>query len=123
MTVESADDLASLFEEDEFAEAVRYTPPDPGSSVVRCTAIVDRGQGRGRFEAGRSDAVGSERALWVRRAEVGAIQRDGLFEVLDPALLALDPPEEVVTETYRVVGLPVLDQTGAVWAVDLVIED
>ena len=120
MTVESADDLASLFEEDEFAEAVRYTPPDPGSSVVRCTAIVDRGQGRGRFEAGRSDAVGSERALWVRRGEVGAVGRDGLFEVLDAAAL---PALETVTESYRVVGLPTLDQTGAVWAVDLAIED
>ena len=67
--------------------------------------------------------MGSERALLVRRGEVGAVERAGLFEVLDPALLALDPPEEVVTETYRVVGLPALDETGAVWATDLVIED
>lgn len=123
MAVESAEDLASLFEEDEFAEALRYTAPAPGSLPVRCTAIVDRGQGRERFEAGRTDAVGSERGLWVRRAELASVARDGLFAVLDPVALAAVPPVETVIETYRVVGLPALDQTGAVWAADLVIED
>jgi hypothetical protein len=115
MPVETAADLAGMFDEDEFAEPARYQAPD-GGGYTACSLIVDRGQGRGRFEMGRSAVVGSERVLWARRAEIELVERAGLFEMLDP--------DGVPTgEAFRVAGDPVLDQLGALWSCELLIVD
>lgn len=114
MPVESASDLASMFDEDEFAEAAEYTAP--AGSPVACSVIVDRGQGREKFVAGEASAVGSQRHLWVRQAELAEVARGGQFTMLDA-------DGEPTDEAYLVEGLPKLDQTGALWSVDLLIDD
>lgn len=112
MTVESASDLASMFDEDEFAEAASYRPPGLGDPVI-CSVILDRGQGRSRFERGDHSATTSNRKLWVRAAEIAALARDGVFTMLD----ADGAP---TGEIYTVAGLPELDHTGRLWSADLV---
>jgi hypothetical protein len=117
MAVESAADLAGLFELDEFAEAAEYQSPVPGTAPVACAVIVDRGQARERFRGGDQQAEASERSLRVpASAMLGAVMRDGLFTMLDAAGV---PTGEV----FRVRGLPKLDETASVWSVDLVMVD
>jgi hypothetical protein len=113
MPVESASDLASLFDEDEFAEAAEYTAPGGGAAIA-CTVIVDRGQGRERFVAGEAVSVGSERHLWVRQAELAVVARGGTFTMLDAE-------GEPTGEEFTVQGPPQLDHTGALWSVELLI--
>lgn len=118
MAVETSADLASMFDEDEFAEAASYLSPAPGASAEPCSVIVDRGQGRARFGAGETaggkGAVASERHLWVQASDLAAVVRDGRFTMLDA--------EGVATgEVFRVEGMPKLDQTGDLWSVGLVI--
>lgn len=114
MSVESAADLAGMFDEDEFAEAAEYTGPAPGAMPEPCSVIVDRGQGRGRFQAGERDVQTSERHLWVQSAELGSVQRDGSFAMLD----AEGAP---TGEAFTVQGLPKLDHTAGLWSVELLI--
>lgn len=113
MATESASDLAGMFDAGEFAETARYAPP-AGGAGTDCRVIVDRGQGRRRFDAGKRDVKASERHLWVRAAEVAAVQRGGTFTLVDEFG---NPTGEV----YRVADMPALDQTGALWSVDLTI--
>lgn len=116
MAVETAEDLASFFDDDEFAEAALYQPPSSGSDPVACLVIIDLGQGRRRFEAGSGmdgqRAVTSERHLWAMAGDsdnqLADVRRDGVF--------TLDRNGEVL----RVAGLPKLDETGHLWSVDLV---
>lgn len=115
MPVETASDLASMFDDEEFAEAAQYSPPG-GGGPASCLVIVDRGQGRRPFDAGKRDIEGSERKLWVRAAEVATVVRGGGFALLDP--------DGVPTgEAYTVADMPQLDQLGALWSVDLLIAD
>lgn len=107
MPVESASDLASMFDEAEFAEAASYQPPV--GPAVTCTVIVDRGQGRRPFSGGEQQLATSERKLWVRAAEVPVLVRGGVFTL------------DVDVEQLRVDDLPVLDHTGTLWSADLVI--
>lgn len=117
MTVESALDLASLFELDEFAEAALYQPPTPGAEAAPCSVIVDRGQARERFRAGEHQAEASERSLRVPASDaLGSPVRGGLFTMVDEAG---DPTGEV----FRVCGMPKLDETARVWSVDLELVD
>ena len=118
MPVESAADRAAFFNRDEFAEAGRYTAP--GGEPVGCTLIVDRGQGRKAMELAGQQAAGFDRLIQVL-AE-GAAQgeepgvtpsRDGMFEILDAETGA-------VVEVLQVAALPMLDETGAWWTVQVV---
>lgn len=117
--VESDADLAGLFHEDEFAEPALYLAPAPGASAVRCSVIVDRGQGRQVFRAGDSQAVTAQRQLWAKQTELATLVRGGLIRVLDPDQL----PVEVVVETFEITGEPKLDQSARLWSADLLIRD
>lgn len=115
MPVETAADLATMFDPDEFAEAAVYAPPGAGD-LAECLVIVDRGQGRQVFDAGHRDVEGSDRHLWVRRADVDTVHRGGSFTILDVDGLPTD-------EVYRVADLPKLDHAAALWSVALTIVD
>jgi hypothetical protein len=105
--VESASDLASMFDEDEWAVAASYQPPS--GAAVACTVVVDRGQGRSPFQGGEQQLATSERKVWVRKAEIALLARGGVFTL------------DVDGEQLRVDDLPVLDHTGTLWSADLVI--
>ena len=118
MGVESAQDIASFFGDDEFAEGALYQSPSPGAPPVPCLVIMDRGQGRMRFDPrsgmdGQS-AASSERHLWAMAGDeadqLADVKRDGLFTIVADG------------EVLRVAGLPKLDQTGHLWSVQLTIE-
>ena len=115
MTVESDSDLAAFFFADEFAEAAVYQSPEPGTAPAPCLVIVDRGQGRERFEGGTLRATGADRHLWVQSGagaqQLAEVARDGLFTITADG------------EVLRVHGMPKLEQTGRVWSAELVIED
>jgi hypothetical protein len=113
MAVESPVDLAGMFDADEFAERAQYAPAG-GGPTEGCLVIVDRGQGRGSFDAGTRQAEGSERHLWVRAAEVATVQRDGTFTMVDEF-------EAPTGEVFTVASLPKLDHTAALWSVELLI--
>lgn len=116
MSVETAADLASMFDDEEFAEGAVYTGPEPEAESVPCSVIVDRGQARNRFKAGEASAQTSERQLWVQRAQLTSVARDGRFAIVDE--------DGVPTgELFQVVGLPRLDETGKLWSAELVIMD
>lgn len=113
MPVETASDLASMFDEDEFAERAEYTGP-LGGSATGCSVIVDRGQARQRFRGGEMEAATSERKLSVRRAELASVARGGIFAMLDEDGAATG-------EVFKVADLPKLDETGRLWSVNLLI--
>ncbi len=113
MPVESASDLASMFDTDEFAERAQYTGPG-GGAAIGCSVIVDRGQGRSRFRGGDREAVGSERSLWAQRSELATVERGGGFAMLDEDGVATG-------EEFEVANLPRLDETGHLWSVELLI--
>jgi hypothetical protein len=121
MPVETAADLASLFDEDEFAEVAVYTGTEPGAVGVPCSVIVDRGQGRRMFRAADHEVATSERNLVVRATAPGsgglpAVVRDGLFAMADA--------DGVPTgEVFRVAGMPSLDQTARLWSAELLLEE
>lgn len=128
MPIETADDLASFFDDDEFAESATWTPPGADAVAVPCIVIVDRGQGRSRSDRMKPEAVGTDRRVMVRRlnpqaddsvAEIIAV-RDGLFTVA--GTFGGDLAGGVAggaDETLKVTGLPVLDETGRVWTCDV----
>jgi len=115
MPVESASDLASFFEDDEFAEAAVYRSPVPGTDPVPCLVIMDRGQGRGMFARGEPDAATSERHLWAMAGDeenqLPDIRRGGTFTV------------DLDGEVLRVAAMPQLDHVKHVWSVQLVAVD
>lgn len=113
MPVETAADLAGMFGEDEFAEPASYTPPGGGASLP-CSVIVDRGQGREDYRAGRSEIVTSERKLWAQLAEIAVLARDGTFAMLDASGVPTG-------EAFKVAGDPKLDHLAALWSADLLI--
>lgn len=110
--VETEADLASMFVAGEFAEAALYQSPVPGRAPAPCSVIVDRGQGRERLRSGEQETKVSERQLLVRRAQLAAVARDGVFAMLDGFGAATG-------ERFKVADLPELDQTARVWSVDL----
>lgn len=116
MPVETAADLASMFDDEEFAEGAVYTGPEADAEGMPCSVIVDRGQGRNRFKAGDASASTSERQLWVQKAQLPTVVRDGYFEITDELGV-------LTGELYQVVGMPKLDETGKIWSADLVIVD
>lgn len=116
MSVETAADLASMFDDEEFAEGAVYSGPEPDAADVPCSVIVDRGQARSRFQAGEASAQTSERQLWALHAELASVARDGRFAIVDENGVPTG-------ELFQVVGLPKLDETGKVWSADLVIMD
>lgn len=117
MPVESAADLESFFDEEEFAEAASYLEPGPGADPVPCRVIMDRGQGRENFSAGGGEMTGSERHLWVPVTSesddvaVAFVERGGLFTVTASG------------EVFEVTGQPKLEQTGRLWSAQLLIVD
>lgn len=116
MPVESAADLASMFEEDEFAERAEYTGPG-GGAAIPCTVIVDRGQGRRPMEGGEHRPIAtSERQLWAQRSELDTVERGGIFAMLDADGVATG-------EEYTVAEMPALDHTARLWSVELLIRD
>lgn len=122
MPVETADDLASFFDDGEFAESATWTGTAPGSDPVPCSVIVDRGQGRSRFDRGRPEAVGSDRLVFVRRHNP---QDDGSVIEIAPVrgsrfAVSLDADDpDGGTELLQVDGTPVLDETARVWTCDV----
>lgn len=115
MAVETAADLAGFFDEEEFAEAAVYAPPGGGSSIP-CSVIVDRGQGRTPFMAGERGVQSHERMLWAQASQIVALQRSGVFTMLDDQGVATG-------EVFRVAGEPKLDQVAALWSAELMIVD
>ncbi|RDV06423.1 hypothetical protein DXH95_03075 [Sphingorhabdus pulchriflava] len=115
--MESAEDLAGFFEEEEFATPARYTAPTPGASPVSCSVIVDRGQGRATLDNARQPVGALDRKIQAPNPLLTKVERDGLFELLDSAT----PPN--VVETLKVVGYPKRDESGVWWHVDVVIVD
>jgi hypothetical protein len=109
MAVETAADLESFFEEEEFAEAAVYLSPVPGAEPVDCSVIIDRGQGRAMMKAAGAEYAGSERHLWVRAAEIETVVREATFTL--------------GSEVYEVLQTPKLDHTGRLWSVELLIRD
>lgn len=114
MPVETAADLASFFDEDEFSEAASYLAPGVGATAVDCVVIVDRGQGRMPFNGGEQRLAASERHIWVRRSDLASVARNGSFTVADP--------DGGAPEVLRVPDLPKLDHTGSLWSVQVVKE-
>ena len=106
MAVETAADLASFFEEDEFAEAAVYYAPGSDLAIV-CLVIVDRGSARTHFDTGGRAAASAERLVHVRAGQFEP-RRGGRFE--------LD-----VGEHLEVVGSPRLDETGAIYSCEVLI--
>lgn len=123
MPVETAADIASLFDDGEFAEAAVYQSPVPGTDPEPCLVILDRGQGRTQFRGaprqGQGEregaATGSNRHLWAMAGDgenqLPDVRRSGLFTI------------DLDGEVLRVSGLPELDHTGHVWSVQLTLED
>jgi hypothetical protein len=116
MPVESAADRASFLSADEFATPARYTAPGGGAAIGPFTIVYDRGQAKQRFVAQDLRATTAERTAWLRRDDVALVERDGTLEV---GVLSFG--ELVVTETLRIDGLPVLDETGFFWLAELVL--
>lgn len=121
MPVETAADLASFFDEDDFAEGAVYTGPAPGAVAVSCSVIVDRGQGRRTFRAGEHEAATSERNLWVQFTPAGegglpVVARGGTFAMTDEAGVPTG-------EEFRVADLPKLDETAKLWSAELLVVD
>lgn len=119
MPTETAADLESFFEEEEFAEAAVYTGPGPGDVATSCTVIVDRGQGRERFKSGDAEYSGSERHLYVRAAEIATVKSGGIFAVGT----IVDDVFVPGGESFQATSVPKLDQTGKLWSVQLLIRD
>lgn len=113
MAVETASDLASFFDESEWAEAALYTGPEDDAVAVPCSVVIDRGQGRTHFDAGERSVSSSERLLHVQASEVTA-KRNGRFAMLDSEGT---PTGEVI----QISGPPSLDETGAIWTAQLLI--
>lgn len=119
MSVETAEDIASFFGDDEFAEAALYQSSNPGAAPAPCLVIMDTGQGRERTglrqPQGERDYVGSERHLWAmagdKPGQLADVKRGAIFTI------------EASGEVLRVAGLPKLDHTGHLWSVDLVRTD
>lgn len=118
MSVETDADLATFFNEDEFAEAAVYRPAgvSPPAAGTACSVIVDRGQGRRGFEAGDLEARTVERLVQVRVTEIAAVARGGTFTMLD---------EEGIesAEVLLVAGLPQRDETGRWWVCEVTLPD
>ncbi len=114
MAVETAEDLASFFHDDEFAEAASYLAPGLGAVPVDCLVILDLGQGREVFAGGEQRFATSERHLWAQcgTAELmlAAVVRGGVFTI------------EASGEQLKVADLPKLDHTGHLWSVPLVMQ-
>lgn len=117
MAVESAEDLAGFFEEEEFATPARYTAPTPGASAVDCSVIVDRGQGRATLDNARQPVGALDRKIQAPNPPLTKVERDGIFELLDSA----EPPN--VIETLKVAGYPKRDETGVWWHADVLVVD
>ena len=115
MPVESAVDLATFFNEDEFAEGALYRPKGDTGAGTRCSVIVDRGQGRRAFTGAAVDAATIERLVQVRSDELPEIARNGTFTILDE-----DGNE--TSEVMTIAGMPKLDETGEWWVAEIVIE-
>lgn len=115
MFVESAADLASMFDEDEFAEPASYQP-DGGGDSQPCSVIVDRGQGRRPYKAGETRISTSERMLSVQKSELAVVARDGIFTMLDEEGAATG-------EVFTVAGRPKLDHLAVLWSVELLISE
>ncbi len=116
MPVESPADRASLFSADEFATPARYTAP--GGEPLYPTIIFDPGRPAwGETEIGSGGLRGS---IATHKAMINA---DDVPVVVVNAVLT---PGAIVAEvfvpgpaSYKVVSRPRLDETGAIWNVDL----
>lgn len=120
MPVESASDRASFFSSSEFAELALFTPAGGGSSdAIVCTIVFDRGQAKSRMPIGEAAASGAERSAWINADEVATVGRGARIVV------PVDEDGDALpdAETLDVIGEPTLDETGFMWAVDLVLVD
>lgn len=101
MNVEDAEDLAGFFDTDEFGESATYTPQ--GGMPVEVTVIVLRP--RETAPLGQVGARGPKRLALLRKSEVSNPKRDDQLTVAG--------------ETLTLRAKPTLDDTGAVWRLDL----
>jgi len=120
MPVESAADRASFLSADEHAAPARYTAPGGGDAIGPFTLIYDKGQARNRFMAKDTEAVTSERTVWICSDDVAQLARGGTLEI---GHYADDAVTLVVDETLTIAALPKLDETGAFWLAELLIAD
>lgn len=107
MSVESAADRAGFFIDTEFAEPAEYLAPASGAVAVDCTIIFDRGQAKNRWKSGEMAVAAAERKAWINGDELAQPVRDGRLTV--------------GSEVLKIVGNPILDETGKLWSVDLVL--
>lgn len=108
MPVESASDRAALFSADEFGEEALYTPVGGGAGLP-CTVIYDRGRPEA-FEVDINSGSGLRGKIAWHRAriladEVAVVEKGGRLAV--------------GAITLEVASRPQLDETGAIWTVDL----
>lgn len=107
MPVETAADRAAMFSADDFGTAALYTPPG-GGSAVPCTIVLDLGRPRDfEAEGGRG---GARAAIARQRCQVLVDQ---------VPVVAIGGSFEAGARTFRVAADPDLDETGAIWTVDL----
>lgn len=100
MAVEDADDLATFFEVDEFAEAASFTPD--GGSAVAVSVVTNLP--RQVVGLGIAGAAQHNRSLLVRKSEVEAPDGGSFTGIVSMGSGV----------TYRVAEA-VLDDTGKVW--------
>lgn len=116
MPVESAADRASLFSADEFATPARYTAP--GGDPLYPTIIFDPGRpawGENEIGSGGLRASISTNKAMINTDDVPVVVVDAVL-VPGAIVAAVFVPGP---DSYRVVARPRLDETGAIWHVDL----
>lgn len=107
MAVETADDLATFFNVDEFAASAVYTAPGGGGGVS-CAILVDlREPGA---EPGMGRPLTSQGSIVVQKVEIAAPAQDGVFVVAAGRFAG----------TYTIADRPLAgDDAGATWSMQV----
>lgn len=99
MSVESAADLASMFNPGEFGEAIAYQPPS--GDAIAAVAIWNRPGGMGRFSS--TEVASDVHQFAVRRSEVPSPVAGGGIDVI------------ATGAGFRIVHEPEASADGALW--------
>lgn len=118
MSVESAADRATFFDEDEFATAAQYLAPE-GGVPLDCSVIYDR-ERRDPLEVAGDSGSGMRK---VRTWQGAQLLADQVPVVMQGGRITLGTRiDEVFVGggvVLEVIGRPKLDESGAIWDVDL----
>lgn len=118
MSVESAADRAALFSTDEFAVAALYGAPGVEAGVP-CRIVYDPGRPEYREvpigSAGGMRAAIAQQAAMILTDDVPLVEAEGR---LVPGAI-IDAVFVPGLDSFKIVTRPRLDETGAIWSVDL----